>query len=136
VYLQEDEINIIIDTLKSNIPKLKAIYIFGSFASESANSESDVDIAYLSDESLSNVERWELSVELARLLRRDVDLADLRGANTIFRYQIISTAKRVYGGGYEVESFETLVYSFYLRFKQERRPIEEAIRKNKTVLGR
>ena len=136
MYLQEDEINIIIDILKSNIPKLKAIYIFGSFANESANSGSDVDIAYLSDESLSNVERWELSVEIARLLRRDVDLVDLRGANTIFRYQIISTAKRVYGGGYEVESFETLVYSFYLRFKQERKPIEEAIKKNKTVLGR
>jgi len=136
VYLQEDEINIIIDTLKSNIPKLKAIYIFGSFASESATDNSDVDIAYLSDESLSNVERWELSAELARFLRRDVDLVDLRGANTIFRYQIISTAKRVYGGGYEVESFETLVYSFYLRFKQERKPIEEAIRKNKTILGR
>jgi len=134
--LKNSEINIIVDTLKSNIPKLKAIYIFGSFASASANSDSDIDIAYLSDESLSNVERWELSAELARFLRRDVDLVDLRGANTIFRYQIISTAKRVYGGGYEVESFETLVYSFYLRFKQERKPIEEAIRKNKTVLGR
>ena len=134
--LKDSKIKIIEDTLKSNIPKLKAIYIFGSYANESATNGSDVDIAYLSDESLSNAKRWELGVELSRLLKRDIDLVDLKGANTIFRYQIISTAKRVYGSGYEVESFETLVYSFYLRFKQERKPIEEAIKKNKTILRR
>jgi len=90
----------------------------------------------LSDDSLSNTKRWELSSEIARLLKRDVDLIDLRGANTIFRYEIISTAKRVYGGGYEVESFETLVYSFYLRFKQERKPIEDVIIGKLAKLGK
>jgi len=128
--LSDSEIEIIIDTLRSDIPSLQAIYIFGSFADGTANDSSDVDIAYLSEDRLSDTKRWELSSKIARLLKRDVDLIELRGADTIFRYQIISTAKRVYGGGYEVESFETLVYSFYLRFKQERKPIEDAILEN------
>jgi len=128
VYLQEDEINIIIDTLKSNIPKLKAIYIFGSFASKSATNNSDVDIVYLSDESLSNVERWEISAELARFLRRDVDLVDLRGANTIFRYQIISTAKRVYSSCYEIESFEKVALLFFNSNKSYKiTPLKECV---------
>ena len=134
--LSDSEIEIIINTLRTDLPSLQAIYIFGSFADETASDSSDVDIAYLSEGSLSNTKRWELSSDIARLLKRDVDLIDLRSANTIFRYQIISTAKRVYGGGYEVESFETLVYSFYLRFKQERKPIEDAIIGNLAKLGK
>ncbi|HGZ70593.1 MAG TPA: nucleotidyltransferase domain-containing protein [Nitratifractor sp.] len=133
--LKENEVKTIIDTLKSKIPNILAIYIFGSFADCSATDESDIDIAYLSECSLSNVERWEVSADLAAILKRDVDLVDLKSSNTIFRYQILSTGNRVYGSGYEVESFETLAYSFYLRFKQERKPIEDAIRENKTVLG-
>jgi hypothetical protein len=72
---------------------------------------------------------------LASLLSCDVDLVDLRQTDTIFRYQILSKGTRIYGEGYEVESFETLAYSFYLRFQEERRPIVEAIMKNRSVSG-
>jgi len=62
-------------------------------------------------------------------------LIELSSTNTIFRYQILSTAERIYGKGYEVESFETLAYSFYLRFREERQPIVDEIMKNKSVFG-
>ena len=126
---------LIIDTLKKEIPKLQALYLFGSQNDGSATKKSDVDIAYLSQKPLSSLERWDVSQKLASLLSLDVDLIELSTTNTIFRYQILSTAERIYGDGYEVESFETLAYSFYLRFQEERQPIVDEIMKNKSVFG-
>ena len=126
---------LLIDTLKQEIPKLQALYLFGSQNDGSSTTKSDVDIAYLSQKPLNSLERWDVSQKLAALLSLDVDLIELSTTNTIFRYQILSTAERIYGGGYEVENFETLAYSFYLRFKEERQPIVDEIMKNKSVFG-
>ena len=124
----------IIDTLNEKIPQLQALYIFGSYANETHTSRSDIDIAYLSTATLTALQIWELSNLLASTLSIDVDLVDLKETNIIFRFQIISEGERIYGEGYEVESFETLAYSFYLRFQEERKPIVDAIYKDKSVL--
>ena len=126
---------IIIDTLKDELPELQSLYLFGSHNDGTATKKSDIDIAYLSKEKLSSLERWDVSQKLASLLSMDVDLIELDTTNTIFRYQILSTAERIYGEGYEVESFETLAYSFYLRFQEERQPIVDEIMKNKSIFG-
>jgi len=135
MYLSSKDKQKIIDVLTQEIPELQALYLFGSQNDGSATTKSDIDIAYLSSKSLSSLERWDISQRLASLLSLDVDLIELASTNTIFRYQILSTAKRIYGKGYEVESFETLAYSFYLRFKEERQPIVDEIMKNKSVFG-
>ena len=126
---------LIVTTLKQEIPELQALYLFGSQNDGSATKKSDVDIAYLSQKPLSSLERWDVSKKLASLLSMDVDLIELSTTNTIFRYKILSTAERIYGEGYDVESFETLAYSFYLRFQEERQPIVDEILKNKSVFG-
>jgi len=125
----------ICNLLTKEIPTLQAIYLFGSYANDTATEKSDVDIAYLTTKPLNNVRRWEISQELASLLSRDVDLIELSQTNTIFRYQILSNGTRIYGEGYTVESFETLAYSFYLRFKEERKPIVDAICEDRKLLG-
>jgi predicted nucleotidyltransferase len=136
VYLKSKDKQLIVTTLKQDIPMLQAIYLFGSQRDGSATISSDIDIAYLAIRPLDNLERWKLSQKLASILSYDIDLIELSETNTIFRYQILSTADRIYGEGYEVESFETLAYSFYLRFQEERKPILDEIMKNKSVLGR
>ena len=125
----------IIDTLTQEIPEIQALYLFGSQNDGTATKKSDIDIAYLSNRSLSSLERWDISQKLASLISIDIDLVELTSTNTVFRYQILSTAERIYGKGYEVESFETLAYSFYLRFREERQPIVDEIMKNRSVLG-
>ena len=90
----------------------------------------------MSQKPLSSLERWAVSQKLASLLSLDVDLIELSTTNTIFRYEILSTAERIYGEGYDVESFETLAYSFYLRFQEERQPIVDEIMKDVMVLGK
>ncbi|HIP59338.1 MAG TPA: nucleotidyltransferase domain-containing protein, partial [Campylobacterales bacterium] len=67
----------------------KHFNIFGSYADGSATNKSDIDIAYLSTEALSQIQRWEISQKLAILLSNDVDLIELSSTNTIFRYQIL-----------------------------------------------
>ena len=136
MHLKNRDKQLIVDTLKLEIPELQALYLFGSQNDGTASMQSDVDIAYLSKSVLTSVERWELSNKLASLLSINVDLIELSQTNTIFRYQILSTAERIYGEGYEVESFETLAYSFYLRFQEERKPIVDAIMKNRSVFGK
>ena len=135
MYLSSDEKQHIVETLKQAIPTLQALYLFGSHKDGSAVSSSDVDIAYLSAKPLDNVVRWELSQQLARQLSKNVDLVELSQTNTVFRYQILSTGERLYGEGYEVEAFETLAYSFYLRFQEERQPIVDAIMQRRSVSG-
>lgn len=135
MYLDIKNRQLIIDILKKEIPSLQAIYMFGSQIDGTATKQSDIDIAYLSSESLSSVERWDLSQKLASRFSSDVDMVELSQTNTIFRFQIISTGERIYGSGYEVESFETLAYSFYLRFQEERKPIVDEIIKNRSIFG-
>ncbi len=135
MYLDVSNKQIIIDMLKKEIPKLKALYIFGSYADGTATDTSDIDIAYLTTEALTPTQRWDISQKLAILLSRDIDLIELTETNTIFRYQILSKGIRIYGEGYDVENFETLAYSFYLRFQEERKPIVDEILKNRSVFG-
>jgi predicted nucleotidyltransferase len=133
--LTQREKDQIVTLLCNEIPKLQALYLFGSQSDGSASRESDVDIAFLSEDAFSTLARWELSQKLASLLLKNVDLIDLKETNTVFRFQIISTAERMYGEGYDVEKFEMLTYSFYLRFQEERRPIVDAIKQDGSVLG-
>ena len=134
MYLTSEECKLIVATLQSLIPSIEAIYLFGSYADGRASENSDVDIGYLTKQEYSQVARWEIGQKLASVLRKDVDLIDMNQTNTIFRYQILSNAKRLYGDGYDIESFETLAYSFYLRFQEERKPIVDAIMRDKKVL--
>ena len=136
MYLDKSKKQLIISNLKEEIPGLQALYLFGSYADGTANHESDIDIAYLSPRSLTPTQKWNIAQKLAILLSIDVDLIELFNTNTIFRYQILSTGTRIYGEGYDVESFETLAYSFYLRLQEERKPILDEILKNKSIYGR
>ncbi|PHS36779.1 MAG: nucleotidyltransferase [Sulfurovum sp.] len=135
MYIAISQKEIIIDMLKKEIPELQALYIFGSYADGTATSSSDIDIAYLTVDVLTPTQRWDISQKLAILLSHDVDLIELKETNTVFRYQILSKGTRIFGEGYEVESFETLAYSFYLRFQEERKPIMDEILKNRSVFG-
>ncbi len=125
--LSSKQKKIIIQTLQNKINSLKAIYLFGSYVEGTATDKSDIDLAYLTDTTVTPIQNWDIANTLSSALNINVDLVDIAQTNTIFRYQIISTGERVQGNGYDVESFETLAYSFYLRFQEERKPIVDAI---------
>ena len=121
----------IIDFLTDTIKDIDAIYIFGSYADGNFTDDSDIDIAFLNKSELSSVEVWDISSSLSSLLKIDVDLIDLKNTNTIFRFEIISKAIKIYEiNEKEVEKFEDLTYSFYIDFNEIRKSIIDDIQIN------
>jgi uncharacterized protein len=68
---------------------LDALWLFGSAASGSARSGSDIDLAALFRRPPSAVELLEARQELGSLLSRDVDLVDLDRAPPILVMQVL-----------------------------------------------
>jgi predicted nucleotidyltransferase len=67
----------IINVCKQFIPDIKLLYLFGSHASNQANTDSDIDLAVLLPSKISPVARWELQQRLSLEFNVDVDLVDL-----------------------------------------------------------
>ena len=125
-------------TLVSQIEGLLSVYFFGSSITDSFTDTSDVDIAVLAayETPIDAVHLWEVRHLLADIVNREVDLVDLRKANTVFQAEIISTSQRVYcAEEYSVEFFETMIYSMYGALNEERKGILESIQKDKSIYG-
>jgi len=114
----------IIDLLKKRIPDLLGIYIFGSYANNTMTPESDIDIAFLSFQKISQVEKWKIQEELAFILNQDVDLIDLKDATTILRTEVVEKGKLIFSGdSYQVNYFEMITYSMYADLNESRQDI-------------
>jgi hypothetical protein len=73
---------------------------------------------------LNPLERWNLAQDLANLLKREVDLVDLRKASTVMRMQVISLGQYLYESNrQERDRFEDYVFSSYARLNEERKEI-------------
>lgn len=106
------------------IPGLLGIYIFGSFANNRLTPESDIDIAFLTWEKISAVEKWKIQEELASLLDIDIDLVDLKDASVVLRAEVVENGERIYTENeYECDNFEVTTYSMYADLNETRKDI-------------
>lgn len=122
--------------IRKALPNLIALYRFGSTARDTVRPDSDIDLAFLSRESVSELCRFELAQDLAIQFHRDIDLVDLHSASTVMRMQILSTGACLTAedeGARRV--FEMYVYSDYARLNEERREILKGITKRGLVYG-
>lgn len=118
----------LIEFARQAIPKLIALYRFGSQAKGNARPESDVDLAVLAHHLVPALRRFELAQELAAQLHRDVDLIDLRSTSTVMRMQVISTGECLDAPDEASRrEFEMYTYSDYARLNEERRDILKRI---------
>jgi len=113
----------LIDSVKTLVPNLRCIYLFGSFHSNQATEKSDIDIAILADYKLLPVARWEIQSELATILNREVDLVDLLSASTVMQFQVIKEGSCLYDLGNSAARFEMQVMSMYQHLNLERADI-------------
>ncbi|MGH8610590.1 MAG: type VII toxin-antitoxin system MntA family adenylyltransferase antitoxin [Gammaproteobacteria bacterium] len=117
-----------IQTVLSHYPDTQAIYLFGSYGTTDEWPDSDVDIALLLPAGQARVNRMlvmsPLWTELESLLKKPVDLINLRETPTVFQKEIIAADRRIYtGDAYAADEFEMLVLSFYQKLGEERAEI-------------
>ena len=112
------------------------IYLFGSWDTEGARADSDIDLAVLPVGPLDTVQRWELAQELAIQAGRDVDLVDLLAANTVMRAQVVAYGRRLYcADSSRCDEFEDRAFSAYAHLNEERREILRDIQQRGSVYG-
>ena len=126
----------ILEIIFQAIPEIGAIYRFGSAGTPFERSDSDIDLAILSPKPITNLARWELAQDLARQLRRDVDLVDLRSASTVLRHQVFHQGQRIYcADPFLSEEFESRALSDYVRLNEARRGILEDVHNRERIHG-
>jgi len=114
-----------IDLLLSEIPEIELIYLFGSMATGKTHLQSDIDIAYwTSSASTDNLKRFAIQERLATLFSTDVDLVDMRTASEVFRYEVVTTGRRIYTRDIEqMHNVENRIWSDYLYLNEVRKDI-------------
>jgi len=110
----------VIKSVRSKIPNVKLLYLFGSFASGEQHANSDLDIAILPVKALDNLSRWQIAQELACELNIDVDLIDLNTASTVLCQQVITQGQLLWGSTNDDDAFAVKTMSMYQHLQAER----------------
>jgi uncharacterized protein len=126
----------IIQLLRAKVPRLLAIYAFGSQVQGSAGPESDLDLAVLVDTYTDPVTLWELSGELAVLADCAVDLLDFRAASTVMQYQILMGGERWWSLDAQAALLEAAILSEKTQLDEARSGLLNDIQATGRVYGR
>jgi predicted nucleotidyltransferase len=129
----------IVKTVRSCYPEVEAIYLFGSYLTPDQQPDSDVDIAVLLPHKkaklVKNLAMSDCRDALETVLKRTVDLINLRMVNTVFQNEIIQHGRIIYQQNeYAVDEFEMLVLSFYQKLNEERAGILQDILESGRIL--
>ena len=108
----------VIDRLLSG--QVRLAYLFGSFASGRAGVHSDLDLAVLPFEPVSDETIWNWGQMLAVELDRDVDLINLMSCSTVLRYQVVTEGKLLFDPEGDAAGFDTETYRMYQDLQLER----------------
>jgi predicted nucleotidyltransferase len=92
--LSQQQIDIIINTLKPFNPK--KIGVFGSYSRDENTEESDIDILYTFDSKYSLFDLAGLQMELQDKLQKEVDLVEFTAIHPRLKAKILNDAKIVY----------------------------------------
>ncbi|MCI5145630.1 MAG: nucleotidyltransferase domain-containing protein, partial [Candidatus Electrothrix sp. AR3] len=121
----EARAQIIVAAVLRHYPAVQAVYLFGSLASGEEWPDSDADIGLLlpiqEAKEQSSLLLSSCAMDLADLLRREVDLLNLRRVSTVMQHQVVTTGQLLhYGDQYAKDEFEMLTLSFYQKLNEER----------------
>jgi|NGEPerStandDraft_6_1074524.scaffolds.fasta_scaffold232165_2 predicted nucleotidyltransferase len=116
--------------LARELAGVQCAFLFGSSETRSFSEESDVDVAVLLPTPLDLSERLALRASLEMTLGRDVDLVDLRGADAILAFQVLSLGRPIVMRDRKAyDAFVARTLSEYADLKLDRRPVEAALRR-------
>ena len=110
------------------------IILFGSAATGKLRGDSDIDLAFLSDKSLSEYAVFSIAQGLADELGRNVDLIDMSKASTVFKANILGTGKIIYSADENKKhEFQINTFKDYTLLNEERKEILDRIRERGSI---
>jgi predicted nucleotidyltransferase len=135
MHLSDEQLQQIEDRLvKALDPYL--IMLFGSAVNGNFRADSDVDLAYLSDQGIEAYDLFMLSQQIASLLGRDVHLMDLNQVSTVMQAQVIAKGKVILDREpNRRQEFFILVLKKYARLNEERASILAKIKERGSVFA-
>ncbi len=126
----------IVELLQAQVPRLLAVYAFGSQVLGTAGPQSDLDLAVLVAGYADVTQLWQLSGALAEVAGCDVDLLDLRAASTVMQYQVITQGVRWWAKDAQAAIFESAILSEKTDLDVARAGLLADIRARGSVYGR
>ena len=126
----------IVEKLSLQIPRLLAVYAFGSRIVNQATAESDLDLAVLVEGYADSISLWNIANDLVDITGCHVDLLDLRAASTVMQNQIIRTGECWWQKNSSVGLFEAAVLSEKTELDNARAGLLNDIQSQGTVYGR
>lgn len=126
---KQETIDTCIEMICSQYPSTALIYLFGSYGTEYQRNNSDIDLAFYAEQSISTIDTWNLAQTIANKINRDVDLIHLNNASTVFAYEIIMNGSCILSQDKQKQGVvENLLMGKYLRFNEERSEILDALK--------
>jgi len=126
----------IIQHLQAQLPKLLAIYAFGSRIQGTHNAQSDLDLAVLVAGYADPLHLWSLAQTLSDITHCPVDLVDLRAASTVMQYQIITTGECWWQLDVQAGIYEAFILSEKTALDTARADLLADIQKTGSIYGR
>lgn len=115
-------------TVLHHLPDIDALYLFGSHAQGRERRDSDIDLAIMTSAPMPTLARVQTQMTLGADLGKDVDLVDLREANTVLRLEVIQHGQLLYRrDADQVLAFEARVLGEYAEWMDATRPLRETI---------
>ena len=128
------QIEQIIKTEFLKLKSVKMIYLYGSVLTEAFNNESDIDCAVYCDDQDFKTGLFEVKPEIEFILKRDLDLVNIKTANPDFATEIIANGKLIYTKDQLFkDEFEMRILSEYLTLEEDRAIVLENIYKTGRV---
>jgi len=135
MFLKNEDVDKIAEFL---VEKLQPnfIYLFGSFAKGEGREDSDIDLAIHVDGKIDEYELFTLANELSFIVKRDVQLINLKNISTVFSAQIVGTREIIYSieENKRIE-YEIRAFKDYAKLNEERKVVLDAIKKDGKIYG-
>jgi uncharacterized protein len=113
-----------IDNFARAHPEISVVYLFGSHAVGHPRSESDVDLGALFSKDVDGFTRINMETEISNMLKKNVDLIDMKKSSSSLRHQIYKYGKLIYHDGsdfpfqFRAGSIREYLDTNYLRMKR------------------
>ena len=135
MFLKKEEIIKIEQVLVNSInPYL--IFLFGSAIKGRLREDSDIDIAFLSDKKIDKYKLFKISLDLADVINRKVDLVNLNEVSTVFKAQVVATGKVIYCADEKRRMYFMMrALKDYAKLNEERDVVIEKIKQRGRIYG-